>query len=156
MNKVSQFLQTPLTTHWEAVKRILRYLRGTLSDGLLLKAAHTLQLIAFSDVDWVADMDDRKSVSGYCVLLGQTPISWSSKKQENIFRSSCEAKCRSLAFATLDVMWVCFLFAELCIPLKEPDLIWCGNQSAIALASNPVLHTRIKHVELDFYFGQSK
>lgn len=74
-------MQDPLNAHWQAVKKIRRYLKGTISDGLLFSPTSNLMLTAFSDVDWAANLDDRKSVSDYCVLLGFTPVSWNSKKQ---------------------------------------------------------------------------
>lgn len=91
-------------------------------------------------------------MSGCCILLSNTPISWSSKKLSIVSRSSTEAKYMSLASTTLDIMWIISLSSELEIPLREHDLLWCDNQSAIALACNHVLHARIKHIELNFSF----
>lgn len=85
-------------------------------------------------------------------MLGQTLVSWSSKKQTTVSWSSTEAEYCSLASATSNIIWIHSLFAELYISLKEPSTLWCDNQSEIALARNPVLHARFKHVELDFYF----
>lgn len=76
VNKVCQFMQKPLDTHWKAVKRVLRYLAGTLDHGLKLYALEKLNMSAFADADWAADRDDRKSVSGYCVYLGKNLVAW--------------------------------------------------------------------------------
>src|ERR1044072_5404797 len=97
VNKVSQFMSNPLDPHWTAVKRILRYLKGTIAHGLELKPAkcHPLQLKGFSDADWATDVDDRRSVSGATLFLGRNLISWWSKKQ-HVARSSTKAEYRSL------------------------------------------------------------
>lgn len=86
VNKVSQFMQTPLDTHWKAVKRILRYLASTLDHGLHIRASDKIFLTAYCDSDWAADLDDRRSVSGYCIFLGKSLVSWSSKKQHVVSR----------------------------------------------------------------------
>ncbi|XP_058751767.1 uncharacterized mitochondrial protein AtMg00810-like [Vicia villosa] len=94
VNKVCQFLSNPLEEHWKVVKRILRYLSGTLHHGLLIQAASSnqpLPLIGFYDADWASDSDDRRSTSGACVFLGHNIISWWSRKQTLVARSSAEA-----------------------------------------------------------------
>ncbi|XP_047961834.1 uncharacterized mitochondrial protein AtMg00810-like [Salvia hispanica] len=87
VNMVSQFMACPLDSHWKAVKRILRYLASSVGYGIHIQASHT-NLIAFSDSDWASDIDDRRSVTGYCVFLGKNLISWCSKKQPGVSRSS--------------------------------------------------------------------
>ncbi|XP_016191782.1 uncharacterized protein LOC107632628 [Arachis ipaensis] len=82
VNKVSQFMHTPLKSHWKAVKRILRYLAGTIDYGLMLQRTNECQIYGFSDSDWDSDIDDRKSTSGFCVFLGPNLVSWSSRKQK--------------------------------------------------------------------------
>lgn len=98
-------MQIPSLTHWQAVKRILRYLNGSLEFGLSLQPAqHTsLSLEGFCDADWASDPDDRRSTSGFCVYLGPNPVSWQSKKQHTISRSSTEAEYRSLAQLTAEL-----------------------------------------------------
>ncbi|KAK6125101.1 hypothetical protein DH2020_041165 [Rehmannia glutinosa] len=156
VNKVSQFMQSPLDSHWRAVKRILRYLAGTLDYGLHLKASTKPQLVAFSDADWASDPDDRRSTTGSCVFFGDNLIAWSSKKQRTVSRSSTEAEYRALAHVTCDVIWFQSLFKELKIPLVYPTTIWIDNQSAVSLANNPVFHSRTKHLEIDLHFIRDK
>lgn len=103
VNKVCQFLSAPLEDHWKAVKRILRYLKGTIHHDLLINPApmhQPLSLTAFCDADWASDPDDRRSTSGACILLGPNLISWWAKKQTLVARSSAEAEYRSLAQAS--------------------------------------------------------
>jgi hypothetical protein len=80
VNKVSQFMHNPRDTHWSAVKRILRYLKHSITHGLVIRRSSSSQLTAYSDADWAGCPDDRKSTSGYCVFFGQNLISWCSKK----------------------------------------------------------------------------
>ncbi|KAK6158833.1 hypothetical protein DH2020_006147 [Rehmannia glutinosa] len=129
VNKVSQYMQNPLDTHWKAIKRILRYLVDTIDQGVLFSAKSPLTLKAFSDVDWGSDIDDRKSTTGYCVFLGDNLISWSSKKQPTVSRSSTEAEYRSIAAIVCDVSWIHNLLDEL---------------------------SRTKHLELDLHFVRDK
>lgn len=152
VNKVSQFMHSPSTVHWGAVKRILRYLNGTLSHGLVLKPVSTFVLNAYSDADWAGSLDDRKSTSGFCVYLGPNILSWGSKKQATVSRSSTEAEFRSFAATCSELTWLQFLLAELQVPLTSPPTLWCDNIGANFLAANPMFHARTKHVEIDFHF----
>ena len=151
VNKVCQFMHKPLEAHWQAVKRILRYLSGTLDYGLHLTKSTHLNLTAFCDADWGSDPDDRKSTSGFCVYLGANVVSWASKKQHIVSRSSTEAEYRSLAHTTAEVTWLSSLLGELQVPMTSLPEIWCDNQSNVLMAANPVLHSRTKHIELDLY-----
>lgn len=158
VNKVSQFMQQPTTDHWQSVKRILRYLQGTKQHGLFLQPCASSQpfvLRAFCDADWATDSDDRRSTSGSCVYLGPNLISWWSKKQQLVARSSAEAEYRSLALTAAELLWLQSLFSELQLPFKAP-VVYCDNLSAVALSHNPVLHSRTKHMELDLYFVREK
>jgi hypothetical protein len=148
----------PLETHWKAVKRILRYLNGTISHGLLLNPSPSsppFSLRAYSDADWANDQDDRRSTSGSCIYFGTNLVSWGSKKQPLVARSSTEAEYRSMANTTADLVWIQSLLHELQVPCHTPTLL-CDNLSAVSLAHNPVLHSRTKHMELDIHFVREK
>ena len=152
VNKTAQFMHSPSVHHWQAVKRILRYLRGTIDHGIVLKQSNFASIIAFSDADWGGDKIDRKSTSAYVVFHGANPISWSSKKQKTVARSSTDSEYRALASASSEVYWLQCLLRELEHPLPSTPRIWCDNVSATYLAANPVFHSRSKHLELDFHF----
>ncbi|KAM6578484.1 hypothetical protein CsatB_030321 [Cannabis sativa] len=156
VNRVSQFMQAPLDSHWKTVKKILRYLSGTIDLGLHLKSASTLTVTGFCDADWASDPDDRRSTSGFCIYLGPNIVSWSSKKQKTVSRSSSEAEYRSLANATADLVWIQALLTEIGIHLQHVPVIWCDNQSAVLMAANPIMHSRTKHIELDLYFVRER
>lgn len=143
VNKLSQFLAYPTTNHQGACKRVLRYLRGTIYSSLYFVPVSNFQLQGFSDADFASNLDDRRTTTGYCEMLGKNLLSWSSKKQVVVARSSTEFEYRSLAAATTDLVWITTLFSELKLPLTKPAILWCDNQGAITLAFNPTWSTFI-------------
>lgn len=150
-------MHRPLVEHWLAVKRILRYLQGTRDMGLHLEVCSSPRLKALCDADWGSDPTDRRSISGFCIYLGSNLVSWVSKKQSVVARSSTEAEYRALAVTVAEVMWLQSLLFELHYqPCREPPIVYCDNLSAILMSANPVLHSRTKHLELDVYFVREK
>jgi histone deacetylase 1/2 len=156
VNKVCQFLHAPTTSHWTAVKRILRYVRGTSGLGIKITKSPSTLLSAFSDADWAGSIDDRRSTGGFAVFFGPNLISWSAKKQATVSRSSTEAEYKSLANATAELIWVETLLKELGVRLKVPPCLWCDNLGATYLSANPVFHARAKHIEIDFHFVRER
>uniref|UniRef100_A0A2N9HJJ7 Reverse transcriptase Ty1/copia-type domain-containing protein n=1 Tax=Fagus sylvatica TaxID=28930 RepID=A0A2N9HJJ7_FAGSY len=149
---VSQFMSAPRSTHYAAVLRILRYIKGTLFHGLHFSAQSSLELRAYADADWAGDPTDRRSTTGYCFLLGSSLISWRSKKQSVVARSSTEAEYRALADATSELLWLRWLLADMGAPQTTSTPIHCDNRSAIHIAHNDVFHERTKHIEIDCHF----
>jgi hypothetical protein len=100
-------------TFQQAVKRILRYIKLTVTHGLLIRKSGSTLLSAFSDADWAGCLDDRKSTDGFVIFMGSNLVSWSGKKQPTISRSSTEAEYKSMTNATTELMWVQSLLREL-------------------------------------------
>ncbi|KAG7552793.1 Integrase catalytic core [Arabidopsis thaliana x Arabidopsis arenosa] len=117
VNRLSQYMHCPTTSHFEAVKRVLRYLNGTANKGLFFSRTSPLNLHAYSDADWAGNQDDYSSTGAYIVYLGKQPISWCSKKLKGVARSSTEAEYRSVALTASEVKWITSLMTELGIPL---------------------------------------
>jgi hypothetical protein len=152
VNKVCQYMSHPTEDHWSAVKRILRYLKHTIHHGLLLHRTTTFSLQAFSDADWASCPDDRRSTTGYCIYLGRNLISWSSRKQRTVSRSSTESEYRAIAHASTEILWLQSLLTELGMKSTIPPVLWCDNIGATYLTANPLFHARTKHIEIDVHF----
>lgn len=148
-------MHSPKYSHFVAVKRILRYIKGSINQGLVFSPG-PLHLTAYSDADWAGSPLDRRSTTGFCVFLGPNLVSWCAKKQHTAARSSTKAEYRSLAHTAADITWLQQLLVELHVSSSQIPVIWCDNLSAIALASNPIFHARTKHVEIDYHFIREK
>jgi hypothetical protein len=146
---VSQFLAAPYSTHYVAVIHILRYIKGTMFHGLHFSAHSTLDLCAYSDADWAGDPTDRRSTIGFCFFLGDSLISWRSKKQHIISHSSTETEYRALADTTSELLALCWLLEDMGLTHSSPTVIHCDNRNAIQIAHNDVFHERTKHIEID-------
>jgi hypothetical protein len=140
-------MYNPTTLHWAVVKRILRYLKGSLDFGITIQLSLDFTLHVFSDSDWTRCPDDKKSTTGYLIFLGPNLISLCSEKQPTVSRSSMKAVYRSLAMAFAEIVWLKSLLQELSYSLPSSDL-WCDNLGVTLLASNSPFHARTKHIEL--------
>ena len=130
----------------------MRYLRGTQFRTLVFPSTSSLELRAYSDASWDDDIYDRKSTTGYCVFLGDSLISWKSKKQDVVSRSSTESEYRAMAIATCEIVWLRLLLADIGVTISGPTPLHCDNKSAVQIAKNSVFHERTKHIEIDCHF----
>jgi hypothetical protein len=149
-------MHDPREPHLTALKRLIRYLRGTVDYGLLLHRSSSAELVVYIDADWVGCPDTRRSTSGYAVFLGGNLMSWSSKRQPVVSRSSAEAEYRAVANGVTEASWLRQLLADLHTPLSRSTLVYCDNVSAVYLSTNPVQHQRTKHVEIDLHFVRDR
>ncbi|GJW39030.1 ribonuclease H-like domain-containing protein [Tanacetum coccineum] len=152
VQQVCLYMHDPREPHFAALKRIMRYVQGTLELGLQLYASATTSLVGYTDADWAGCPSTRRSTSGYCVFLGDNLLSWSAKRQHTISRSSAEAEYRGVANVVAETAWIRNLLRELHSPLLTATLVYCDNVSAVYMSANPVQHQRTKHIEIDIHF----
>ena len=152
VGNAARYCAQPTQLHWSAVKRILRYLKGTTHLGLMYRPDNST-LVGYSDADWAGDTNDRKSTSGYVFMMSGSAISWRSKKQSSVALSTAEAEYIALSSATQEAMWLRQLLSSLKdFPLSEPTIIYEDNQSTICMAKNNQSHGRSKPVDIKFHF----
>lgn len=144
------------TAHLNAALKLVRYLKLTTGQGLLFSSTNILSLSAYCDADWAACPSTRRSLSAYCILLRSSLISWKSKKQTTVARSSAEAEYRSMTNAACEVTWLVSLLKNFDVSVPTPLLLFCDNQAAIHISSNPVFHERTKHIVIDCHLGRDK
>ncbi|KAJ0583006.1 putative RNA-directed DNA polymerase [Helianthus annuus] len=156
VQQVCLFMHEPRDPHFAFMKRIIRYLQGTIDYGIRIVRSASSDLVAYSDADWGGCPDSRRSTSGYCVFLGDNLISWSAKRQPTVSRSSAEAEYRGVANAVAETTWIRNLLFELHTPLTRASVVFCDNVSAVYLSNNPVQHQRTKHIEIDIHFVREK
>ena len=150
---VSRFQSNPGLAHWKAVKRILRYLKGT-ADYVLCYQGSDLRMIGYSDADWGSDLDERKSTSGYAFLLNNGAITWSSKKQPCIALSTMEAEYVACSAAVQEAVWLRRFFQNLEVvkDASDPVTVHCDSMAALAYAKDSKYHGRTKHIDIRYHY----
>ena len=159
VTQLARFNSNPGKRHWEAAKRVLRYLKGVKDNGLELggSARGATQVRVYSDASWAEEIDDRHSISGYVVQLGQSVVSWSSKKQTTVATSSTEAEYMAASYSARHTVWVRNLLDEMGMDIKSwPTLFLIDNKGAIDLTKESRHHQRTKHIDVAHHFVREK
>jgi hypothetical protein len=152
VSTVSRFCSNYGTAHWVAVKRIMRYLKGTAHYRLQLGGGAQVLLSGYCDADWAGDLDERKSTTGYAFYIGDGLVSWNSKRQTTVALSTAEAEYMAATQATKEALWLKQLLNEIGLTQSQPVLIRSDNQGCIALTKNPAYHSRTKHIDIRHHF----
>jgi hypothetical protein len=147
---VSRYMHDPRTGHMDVFYRILRYLKGTPGKGLWFKRNKHMNLEGYCDVDWASSRDDRRSTAGYYVFVGGNLVSWRSKKQVVVARSTAEAEYRAMALSICEMMWLKRLLGELKVLRNGTMRLHCDNVAAINITNNPV---QFEHTMLDLLWA---
>ncbi|XP_042950113.1 uncharacterized mitochondrial protein AtMg00810-like [Carya illinoinensis] len=153
---LSQFMDKPTHTHLHTAHRILRYLKGLLGQGIFFSSKFSLHLKGYSDSNWAACPKTRRSITGFCIFMGDSLISWKSKKQAVVSRSSAEAEYRALAHTNCEIIWLRALLEDFNIKHSQLALLYCDSQAAIHLTKTLIFHEMTKHVKLDYHFVREK
>ena len=157
LSVVSQYMHNPGEQHMNAVMRILRYLKNAPGKGILFaKNVDHQSIEVYTDVDWAGAVDDRRSTSGYFTFVGGNLVTWKSKKQNVVARSSVEAEFRGMTLGLCEALWLRLLLQDLGYLSRQPIRLFCDNKAACDIAHNPVQHDRTKHVEVDRFFIKEK
>lgn len=138
--------------HWDAVHRLVRYLKGSLGRGIFLQAKFSLLMTAYCDSNWATCPITQRFVTGYFILLGGSPISWKTKKQHTVSRYSAEAKYCSMVMTLCELKWLSSLVRDLHVPITRTIPLHCDNQSVLHIVENLVFHEHTKHIEIDCHF----
>jgi hypothetical protein len=131
-------------------------LKTSPGTGLFFPRDSSLHLLGYSDTDWGGCPDTRRSITWYCFFIGKSLVSWKSKKQQTVSRSSSEAEYRALAAATCELQWLVYLLTDLNVTCSKVPALFCDSQSALHIASNPVFHERTKHLDIDCHVVREK
>ncbi|GKA46247.1 hypothetical protein Tco_0739130 [Tanacetum coccineum] len=145
-------MHNPSKKHFGAAKRVLRYLAGTMKLGIWFRAVEDFSLKGYCDSDYGGSVDDGKSTTGNCFMLGSAAISWSSKKQDTTAISVTEAEYISATATSCQAVWLRRLMSDLGMKQLKATEVFCDNRSAVMLAKNPVFHNRTKHIDIKHHF----
>lgn len=156
VNFFSRFQSAPTDVHWCHLKRILRYLKGTINMGLVYHQHEDEPLVGYADADWGNDQEDRRSISGNVFLVYGATVSWMTRKQATVSLSSTEAEYISLSQAACEAIWLKNLLKELGVVFGHPIPLFEDNQSCIRIAEEPRDHKRMKHVDIRYNFIREK
>lgn len=149
-------MHAPNSENFQVVKRILRYVKGISHFGLRLLKSSPLSLYGFLDADLGGCTTTRRLTTCYSIYLGANYISWASKKQYIVSRSSVEAEYRALASITTEITWITYILRDIDVYLNLAPTLFCDSISALCMTVCPVLHARIKHMEMDYHFVREK
>ncbi|XP_019099719.1 PREDICTED: uncharacterized protein LOC109132531 [Camelina sativa] len=144
VNFICQRMHKPTNSDFTLLKRILRYIKGTLNYGLPIQQHKNLALSAFYDSDYAGCKDTRCSTTGFCILLGSTLVSWSAKRQSTVSNSSTESEYKALSIVAKELTWISSLLRDIGISQHQPTRVFCDNLSAVYLSANPALHNRLR------------
>jgi len=147
--QLSQFMIAPTHSHFPTALRVVHYLRSCPRKGLFFSRSSSLHLLGFNNADWATCVHIHRSTTGYCFFIGSSLISWKTKKQSTISRSSVDVEYRALESTTCELQRLIYLLCDLHISCGNCPVLYCDNQSALHIVANPVFHEMTKHLEID-------
>lgn len=152
----SRYLENPSISHVNAAKRILKYIKGTMSYGILYGSTGKIIISGYSDSDYAGCLDTRRSTTGYVFTLNGSAITWCSRRQASTTRSTAEAEYIAASEASSELVWLNRLLGEIVPNQFDTPILHIDNESALKLVKNPVLHRRTKHIDVAYHFIRDK
>lgn len=149
-------MHAPSQSDYSLLKRILRYVKGTIDMGISIRSSSDSTLLSYSDSDWAGFKDTRRSTGGFCTLLGSNVISWSEKRHETVSKSSTEAEYMTMSAAASEIVWLQNLLWIAGLQQQRIPLLLCDNLSAVCLTENPMFHKRTKHFDIDYHYVRER
>jgi transposase InsO family protein len=156
VNLVSRYLEKPKKVHWNAVKRIFKYLKSTPNYGLLYSSDMKIEVIGYSDADYAGDITTRRSTSGSTFIIGKGIVAWCSQRQKSVSLSTTESEYIALSQAVQELTWLMLLISDLLETQGDTPIMYADNQSAIRLVKNPEFHKRTKHIDVRYHYIREK
>ncbi|KAL9231947.1 hypothetical protein vseg_007105 [Gypsophila vaccaria] len=153
---LSQYMSSPREPHLQAAVHVIRYLKGTSDAALLYPADNELILQSFCDADWGACQFSCRSLTGQCTFLGNSLISWKTKKQPTVSKSSAESEYRAMSYTAGEIVWLHGLLSDFRVIVPLPITLHCDNKAAQHIAANPVFHERTKHLNIDCHYVRER
>jgi hypothetical protein len=154
---LSKFMSNPGVEHWKGVKRVLRYVKGTLDYGLLYSANNSsTTLTGYTDADWAGDLSTHRSTTGYVFQIQGSTTSWCSKRQGCVARSTTEAEYIALSTASQEAIWLRRLLESVLKKQDKPTVLYEDNQGTIELTKNPKFHNRTKHIDIAYHYAREQ
>lgn len=150
VNDLSRFNSRHSVEHWQAIKRVMRYLKGTIDLKLQFRVGKFNGLHAFTDADWASEVDERRSCSGYVTIMANAAISWYSHRQDIVALSSTEAEYIALSELNREILWLRAALKEI-DKVNEPTQVYCDNSSTMKLSHNDCYRKRTKHIDVRFH-----
>ncbi|XP_056175262.1 uncharacterized mitochondrial protein AtMg00810-like [Syzygium oleosum] len=153
---LSQFMHSPKQSHMTAALKVVKYLKGCPGLGILLSCDCNMKMTAYCDTDYATCPMTRRSITGFCIKLGRSLISWKTKKQSTVSLSSAESEYRAMAKTVCEIVWIRGLLSDLGVQIDGASKLFCDNDAALKLVANPIFHERTKHIEVDCHFTREK